>query len=145
MQDISADSSVSIPHTFFLLTTMSLGHFICDSRPVTSVIALDTAIAATKVSIDALSGAISGFIRNENHIPVPGGDTHAWPLLPLPAVCSSATASSPCHTPLSACLFNSLLVESIESKYNILLPSHSVWNKLLSSCSEITSGASRSL
>ena len=53
---------------------------------VTFVIADETAIAATIVSIDASSGLISGRIRSVIQIPLPGGETQFLPLLPRPPV-----------------------------------------------------------
>ena len=84
-----------MPHTFLLFTTMSFGHFIRASSPVTLVMAFATASAATSVSMDALFGLISGFIISVMKIPVPDGDTQLRPRRPLPDSCLSATTKVP--------------------------------------------------
>ena len=137
---ISALISVKIPTTLRLPITISLGHFISVLRPVTSLIALATARAVTSVIIDALYGGKSGFTAKDIHIPVFAGDSQCLSLRPLPSVCFSAIASIPGINSFSACLFISLFVESITSKYDIFLPNHFVSSRLCISSDNKTSG-----
>ena len=62
--------------------------------------------------MEALSAGMSGLYSNVIHIPVPGGETQLLPLLPRPAVCSSATTRSGPVSPLSP---SSLALRFVES------------------------------
>lgn len=69
---------------------MSFGHLIPAGLPVISVIALDTARAATNVIMEALFGSISGFNTSVIQIPCPAGESNPLPRRPFPASCLSA-------------------------------------------------------
>ena len=99
---ISQSISVRMPTSFFLFSRISLGHLMPTSTPVTSSMASAMAMPVKRVSTDACMGGISGLSRRLIQIPLSFGACHARPILPRPAVCTSATAKVPSGRPSSA-------------------------------------------
>ena len=65
----SAPIEIKIPETFFEFMTISFGHFIFDSNPVSVLIASHTDSDAIKDRNDALFTVIAGRIIKESQIP----------------------------------------------------------------------------
>ena len=85
----STPIEIKIPETFFEFMTMSFGHFIFDSNPVSTRIASHTDSDATEDRNHALFTEMRGRSINESQIP-PLGDIHLLPSLPFPSLCSFA-------------------------------------------------------
>ncbi len=109
-----------IPASFWSPTRTSFGHFRTASTPATSRTAVATAPPVRSGSQPQRSVAIdAGRSSTENVSPDRAGEVHARSRRPRPAVCASATSTSPGRAPARASAATSSLVDPVFSTKRI--------------------------
>ena len=87
-------SSAIPPATLRRSSMTSFGHLICAASPVARSTAIAVATPATSVSSAARRSG-GGRSSTETRTELRAGASHARPIRPRPAVCSSQTATAP--------------------------------------------------
>lgn len=111
----SLPASTSIPATFFPEINTSLGHLI-SARGTDFSKASVTAKPVARESLGHVAIGSVGRKSTENASDSPLGENQSAPLLPRPAVCSSATKTKPSGMPCSASVRSSSLVDETRSR-----------------------------
>src|SRR5579864_8487003 len=99
-----------IPPSLCPFRNMSLGHFSLTGNPVSSSSACLVAFAVRNFSSGSLEATTLGLRSTENQRP-PLGDSHLFPLLPLPLVWRSATTTVHSGDPFSPRSYSVVLVD----------------------------------
>ena len=95
-----------MPQIFLPRRYRSFIHLMPGARPQTFSTARHTATAQTAVRLCAQSGAQSaGRSSIDMYMPQPAADAKLRPILPRPAVCSSAMTTVPSAAPSAASFF----------------------------------------
>ncbi|MNV75570.1 hypothetical protein D3C71_1688690 [compost metagenome] len=104
-----------MPHSFRPFTSRSFGHLMPASTPVSRRMAEQTAAPASSVSCGVSWSGIDGRSTTLIQMPLPLGECHLRPCLPLPPVCSSAITAVPSGAPCSASSFAASCVDTTVS------------------------------